>query len=131
MKVEGVEGLFAGFVPRTIWMGLGGFVFFGAYECAKYVINNPSAILSTLNSWKNADNSDSRTNSESEEQPAKQRNYNIFSVLGAYWSSEALPIDLLFGETKKKTYEEIMEDRLKAEEEKLQRIALYRGRSVS
>uniref|UniRef100_A0A914W6T9 Mitochondrial carrier protein PET8 n=1 Tax=Plectus sambesii TaxID=2011161 RepID=A0A914W6T9_9BILA len=33
-KLDGVRGLFAGVVPRTIWMALGGFVFFGAYESA-------------------------------------------------------------------------------------------------
>lgn len=33
-KLDGVRGLFAGIVPRTIWIGLGGFVFFGAYESA-------------------------------------------------------------------------------------------------
>ena len=31
--------LFAGVVPRTFWIGIGGFVFFGAYEKAKRVIS--------------------------------------------------------------------------------------------
>lgn len=31
--------LFAGVVPRTFWIGIGGFVFFGAYEKAKKVIS--------------------------------------------------------------------------------------------
>jgi len=33
---EGVPGLFAGVVPRTLWMGLGGLVFLGSYEQAKF-----------------------------------------------------------------------------------------------
>ncbi|VDK53339.1 unnamed protein product [Anisakis simplex] len=28
----GIEKLYSGILPRTIWMGLGGFIFFGAYE---------------------------------------------------------------------------------------------------
>ncbi len=33
--VQGFRGVFAGFWPRITWMGIGGFVFFGAYEGAK------------------------------------------------------------------------------------------------
>ncbi|CAJ0571529.1 unnamed protein product, partial [Mesorhabditis spiculigera] len=36
---RGVAGLFAGVVPRTFWISLGGFVFFGAYETAKYAMS--------------------------------------------------------------------------------------------
>ncbi|XP_068082388.1 S-adenosylmethionine mitochondrial carrier protein homolog isoform X3 [Anabrus simplex] len=32
---EGVQGLFAGFVPRTMWITLGGAIFFGSYELSK------------------------------------------------------------------------------------------------
>lgn len=32
---EGVSGLFAGCVPRVAFIGLGGAIFFGAYEAAK------------------------------------------------------------------------------------------------
>lgn len=36
--VNGVRrGLFSGCVPRTIWMAVGGFVYFGAYEWAKRI----------------------------------------------------------------------------------------------
>lgn len=33
-KTEGMMACFAGVGPRTFWIGLGGFVFFGAYEQA-------------------------------------------------------------------------------------------------
>lgn len=33
---DGVPGMFAGVFPRTLWMGLGGLVFLGSYEQAKY-----------------------------------------------------------------------------------------------
>lgn len=32
---EGVRALMSGALPRTIWMGIGGFVFFGAYRTAQ------------------------------------------------------------------------------------------------
>uniref|UniRef100_A0A915ASZ4 S-adenosylmethionine mitochondrial carrier protein n=1 Tax=Parascaris univalens TaxID=6257 RepID=A0A915ASZ4_PARUN len=32
--IGGMRELYAGIVPRTLWMGLGGFIFFGAYEAA-------------------------------------------------------------------------------------------------
>ena len=31
-KEGGIQKLFSGVVPRTIWMGIGGYVFFFAYE---------------------------------------------------------------------------------------------------
>ena len=34
-KQGGLRVLFSGVGPRTVWMGLGGFVFFGAYEASK------------------------------------------------------------------------------------------------
>ncbi|XP_030751274.1 S-adenosylmethionine mitochondrial carrier protein homolog [Sitophilus oryzae] len=34
-KNEGVKGLFAGVVPRTLWIFLGGYIFFGSYDFAK------------------------------------------------------------------------------------------------
>jgi len=34
-KEDGSGGLFRGVVPRTLWMGLGGFIFLGSYEQAK------------------------------------------------------------------------------------------------
>lgn len=34
-KKDGCAGLFKGAVPRTVWMGLGGFIFLGSYEQAK------------------------------------------------------------------------------------------------
>lgn len=36
-REEGMKGLFAGVVPRVIWISLGGAVFFGAYEAARKV----------------------------------------------------------------------------------------------
>jgi len=33
---RGTTGLFAGMLPRTIWMGLGGLIFLGSYEQAKF-----------------------------------------------------------------------------------------------
>merc|ERR1719323_1117915 len=33
---EGWLGLFAGVLPRTLWMGLGGLIFLGSYEQAKW-----------------------------------------------------------------------------------------------
>ncbi|XP_060521472.1 S-adenosylmethionine mitochondrial carrier protein homolog isoform X2 [Cylas formicarius] len=32
---EGVKGLFAGVVPRTLWIFLGGYIFFGSYDFSK------------------------------------------------------------------------------------------------
>ncbi|KRY09559.1 S-adenosylmethionine mitochondrial carrier protein [Trichinella patagoniensis] len=32
---KGIRGLFAGCVPRVVWLSIGGFVFFGAYEFIK------------------------------------------------------------------------------------------------
>jgi len=34
---KGLKGLFAGVVPRTLWISIGGFVFFGVYEKMKIV----------------------------------------------------------------------------------------------
>jgi solute carrier family 25 S-adenosylmethionine transporter 26 len=36
---EGVRGLFAGVVPRVLWISFGGFVFLGAYEKATSLIS--------------------------------------------------------------------------------------------
>jgi len=33
-KTRGIRGLYAGCLPRTLWMALGGLIFFGAYESA-------------------------------------------------------------------------------------------------
>jgi solute carrier family 25 S-adenosylmethionine transporter 26 len=33
-REKGIRGLFAGFIPRTLWITLGGAVFFGAYQAA-------------------------------------------------------------------------------------------------
>ena len=30
---------FAGFIPRVLWIGMGGFVFLGAYEKSKHHLN--------------------------------------------------------------------------------------------
>jgi len=35
LKQEGVRGLFSGVVPRTLWIFLGGYIFFGSYDFAK------------------------------------------------------------------------------------------------
>lgn len=32
---DGMKGLFSGVIPRVMWIGLGGFIFFGAYESTK------------------------------------------------------------------------------------------------
>uniref|UniRef100_A0A1I8ESW2 Mitochondrial carrier protein n=1 Tax=Wuchereria bancrofti TaxID=6293 RepID=A0A1I8ESW2_WUCBA len=37
---SGYRGLYAGVLPRSIWMGIGGFVFFGAYEAAMLLTGN-------------------------------------------------------------------------------------------
>lgn len=37
-KEEGFRGLFSGFVPRVCWIGLGGFVFLGAYEQGRHLL---------------------------------------------------------------------------------------------
>ncbi|XP_014292249.1 S-adenosylmethionine mitochondrial carrier protein homolog [Halyomorpha halys] len=41
-KDHGVMGFFAGFVPRVIWIFLGGGIFFGAYEKACVLIDGDS-----------------------------------------------------------------------------------------
>jgi hypothetical protein len=35
---EGLKALFSGFVPRTLWIGLGGFVFLGTFEAGVNMI---------------------------------------------------------------------------------------------
>ena len=35
---EGWQALFSGVVPRTFWIGIGGFVFLGAYEQSKLML---------------------------------------------------------------------------------------------
>ncbi|KAH1025922.1 hypothetical protein HUJ05_010541 [Dendroctonus ponderosae] len=35
LRNEGLKGLFAGIVPRTLWIFLGGYIFFGSYDFAK------------------------------------------------------------------------------------------------
>ncbi|KAK6100885.1 Mitochondrial carrier family protein [Brugia pahangi] len=37
---SGYRGLYAGVLPRSVWMGIGGFVFFGAYEAAMLLTGN-------------------------------------------------------------------------------------------
>eukprot|EP00731_Ephydatia_muelleri_P001755 Em0001g1755a len=37
-REEGLRGLFSGFVPRICWIGLGGFVFLGAYEQGRHLL---------------------------------------------------------------------------------------------
>jgi hypothetical protein len=37
----GVRGIYAGVLPRSVWMGVGGFVFFGAFECARAWMSQP------------------------------------------------------------------------------------------
>jgi solute carrier family 25 S-adenosylmethionine transporter 26 len=37
-RTEGARTLFSGVQPRTFWIGIGGFVFFGAYEKAKVAL---------------------------------------------------------------------------------------------
>ena len=36
-KEKGIKGLFAGLIPRTLWMSIGGAVFFGIYEKVKII----------------------------------------------------------------------------------------------
>ncbi|MCO5565371.1 hypothetical protein L7F22_019044 [Adiantum nelumboides] len=40
---EGIKTLFSGFIPRTIWIGLGGFVFLGTFEAGIKIIQGPVA----------------------------------------------------------------------------------------
>uniref|UniRef100_A0A7S0BKN0 S-adenosylmethionine transporter n=1 Tax=Rhodosorus marinus TaxID=101924 RepID=A0A7S0BKN0_9RHOD len=42
---EGVRGLFAGVLPRTIWISLGGFIFFGGYEYTKAYLLHSQALI--------------------------------------------------------------------------------------
>lgn len=39
-KEEGWRALFLGLQPRVMWIGIGGFVFFGAYEKSKEVLTD-------------------------------------------------------------------------------------------
>ncbi|KAJ9583562.1 hypothetical protein L9F63_022096, partial [Diploptera punctata] len=39
-REKGVRGLFIGFIPRTLWMTLGGAIFFGAYQTSVEVLMN-------------------------------------------------------------------------------------------
>ena len=41
-REEGVLALFKGVEPRVMWIGIGGFVFFGAYEEAKNIVTRVS-----------------------------------------------------------------------------------------
>jgi hypothetical protein len=38
-RVEGPARLFSGLLPRVLWIGLGGFVFFGSFEAARALVN--------------------------------------------------------------------------------------------
>jgi solute carrier family 25 S-adenosylmethionine transporter 26 len=38
-RERGVKGLFAGVVPRVMWITIGGGIFFGVYEQAKVFLN--------------------------------------------------------------------------------------------
>lgn len=38
--VAGYRVLFAGVQPRVLWIGIGGFFFFGSYEKAKSLLHN-------------------------------------------------------------------------------------------
>lgn len=38
LREGGLRRLFAGVVPRTLWISLGGFIFFGAYERGKQLL---------------------------------------------------------------------------------------------
>mmetsp|Transcript_26507 Transcript_26507/g.52798 ORF Transcript_26507/g.52798 Transcript_26507/m.52798 type:complete len:285 (+) Transcript_26507:73-927(+) len=44
-REEGAAVLYSGVGPRTVWIGLGGFVFFGAYEGAKDTLQSASTIF--------------------------------------------------------------------------------------
>ncbi|XP_047146408.1 mitochondrial S-adenosylmethionine carrier protein isoform X1 [Hydra vulgaris] len=39
-KNEGIKGIFAGIVPRVVWISVGGFIFLGAYDEMKILLNN-------------------------------------------------------------------------------------------
>ena len=39
---KGVKGLFAGVTPRTIWISVGGAIFFGVYEKMKLSMSHRS-----------------------------------------------------------------------------------------
>ena len=43
---EGVKALFAGVVPRTLWISAGGAVFLGAYEWSVQMLHGNRMILS-------------------------------------------------------------------------------------
>lgn len=40
VKKEGIKGLFSGVVPRTLWIFLGGYIFFGSYDFAKNSVSD-------------------------------------------------------------------------------------------
>ena len=37
LQENGIKGLFAGVIPRTLWISIGGAVFFGVYEKMKAI----------------------------------------------------------------------------------------------
>ena len=43
-KEGGIRTLFAGIEPRVVWIGLGGFFFFGAYEQTKRILESDRGI---------------------------------------------------------------------------------------
>jgi solute carrier family 25 S-adenosylmethionine transporter 26 len=42
---EGPRALFSGFIPRTLWIGLGGFVFLGTFEAGLQVLEGGRSAL--------------------------------------------------------------------------------------
>ncbi|XP_067931951.1 mitochondrial S-adenosylmethionine carrier protein-like [Watersipora subatra] len=41
---EGVQGLWAGVLPRVLWISIGGFIFLGVYDTAKYYLGRRSHV---------------------------------------------------------------------------------------
>ncbi|XP_018576482.1 S-adenosylmethionine mitochondrial carrier protein homolog [Anoplophora glabripennis] len=39
-RKEGIKGVFAGLLPRTLWITLGGYIFFGSYDFSKNFFND-------------------------------------------------------------------------------------------
>lgn len=43
LRERGVKGIFAGFVPRVLWITLGGAIFFGFYDLTSRILNSDEA----------------------------------------------------------------------------------------
>lgn len=42
-KENGIKGVFAGFIPRVMWITIGGAIFFGTYDLATKIVTKQFA----------------------------------------------------------------------------------------